>query len=49
MNEQLRELRIKWGFCPTCGLNLENNIVAEHHKKGCPEVKCDDGKVGELM
>ena len=28
----IKELRKKWGFCPECGENLRNHIVAWRHK-----------------
>jgi hypothetical protein len=37
---RIRAERIKWGFCPDCGQNLHNDIVAFHHQGGiCPDVK----------
>ena len=34
----IRALRIKWGFCPGCGLNLNHPVNAYYHRDNVCEV-----------
>ena len=38
--EKVKRERIKWGFCPDCGLNMRNPDVKYRHERGeCGEYK----------
>jgi len=34
-NEEIRKLRIDWGFCPECGLVPDHPLNAYYHKGKC--------------